>query len=67
MGAYNCLISHMFKCVFYTCELEMCFLHIQTLPETRSGLGSWPGSAIINGDPGEDRVKCLAHGHIDRF
>ena len=30
-------------------------------------VGSRPGSAIINGDPGAIRLKCLAQGHIDRF
>jgi hypothetical protein len=52
VGAYICPISHMYKCA-----------KIPLREPWR--LGS--RSAIINGDPGATRVKCLAQGHIGRF
>ena len=59
------ICPHVQMCIIRMCELQMCFLHIPLRHPRR--VGSWPGSAIINADPGAIRVKCLAQGHVDRF
>lgn len=45
------------------CDLEMTFFFcISQLSLTPQRVGSQPGLAIINSDPGANRVKCLAQG-----
>ena len=63
----GCLLLYYFARAFINiCELEICFLHISNPPETIR-VGSRPGSAIINVNPGAIGTKCLAQGHIDRY
>jgi hypothetical protein len=47
------------------CELEVCVLHIQTLPETPSESGVTV--SVCHYEPGAISFKCLAQGHVDRF
>jgi hypothetical protein len=49
------------------CDLEMIFFCISQLYLTPQRVGSQPGLAIINSDPGAIRVKCLAQRHIVIF